>query len=588
VGDALGALFYLRGMSLRNALVSRVMRLRQPKYLIGAVVGVAYIGWVVFGRGTFNRPGRSGGLAQALPLDRLPIVVAIAALAVTLWIAGYWLWPRSRAALTFSEAEIAFLFPAPVGRKTLIHFRWLNTQLRILFTSLLLTLFSARWGFVPGNAAIRIVGWWLLLSTIDLHAVGSSFALTRLLDRGMTSLRRRLLTLAIAAAAVAVALIGTWGELRPPAPGELGDLAGVASYGASLLASVPLAWLLAPAKWVVGPLFSHDLSSFLAALGPALLICAAHYLWVLRSEVSFEEASLAKAERRARRRGNAQGRGEWRIGASERKAQRAPFALAGSGRPEMAFLWKNLLASASYLRPRAALIAAAAIVVGSLWLRGSDARQAFAMVVGVMAAVCAGYILVFGPMVARQDLRLDLPNADILKTYPLPGWRIVLGELLAPIAVLTVLLWLMLLAAALNFAVPSAARLTVAMRTAAALGAGVLLPFLSAMLVLVMNAAVLVFPAWVPHGGRAKGIDVLGQRIFVLAALLFTMTLVLLPAAIGAAVVFFAAYWSLGAVAAAGLAAVAVLAILGTELALGVSWLGKRFETFDLSVELQA
>ena len=35
------------------------------------------------------------------------------------------------------------------------------------------------------------------------------------------------------------------------------------------------------------------------------------------------------------------------------------------------------------------------------------------------------------PQLLRQDLRSDLLNADLLKAYPLPGWQIVLGEVLA-------------------------------------------------------------------------------------------------------------------------------------------------------------
>ena len=53
-----------------------------------------------------------------------------------------WIIPHERAALTFTEAEVAFLFPAPVTRRTLIHFKLLRSQLGIFFTTLLLTLFS--------------------------------------------------------------------------------------------------------------------------------------------------------------------------------------------------------------------------------------------------------------------------------------------------------------------------------------------------------------------------------------------------------------------------------------------------------------
>ena len=581
---AIDALVYLRVTSLRNAVIARLARLKQPKYLVGAVVGIVYFGWV-FGR-PFNRAGRNPEALAALPLERMPTVTAIAALLVTLWMALYWLWPRSRAALRFSEAEIAFLFPAPVSRRTLIHFRWINAQLRILFTSLILTLVSAGWSFVPGNAAVRLLGCWLLLSTIDLHGVGSSFAITRLLDRGMTSVRRSALTLGVAGAAVAAALIGSWRALRAPEPGTLANPSAVFDYIGSLLATEPLAWLLAPARWLVQPLLAHDLASFAAALGPALLIYAAHYAWVLRSEVSFEEASLAQAEKRAARRSAMLRTGTVRLGRGESKAQPAPFKLADVGRPEIAFLWKNLLASASYLqRPRAALIAAALIVVGSGWLARLEIPP-LQLVFAMIGLIGAGYTLAFGPMIARQDLRHDLPNTDILKTYPLPGWQIVLGEVLAPIVIVTVLVWLQLLVTALNFRPPDGA-LPPAVRAAVAIGAGVTVPFLCATLVVLMNAFSLLFPAWAPQPGRARGIDAMGQGILFLGVMILAMLGVLLPAALAAAAVFFLLLWVLGPIAAGAFGMLAALSVLSTEIAFAISFLGKRFEHFDLSVELK-
>lgn len=581
----IGALVYLRANSLRNAAIARLARLKQPRYLVGAIVGAAYFAFV-FGRGPFNRAGRTPEAAAAFPLERMPTVLAVAALLVTLWVALYWLWPRSRAGLRFSEAEIAFLFPAPVSRRTLIHFRWINAQLKILFTSLILTLVSASWSFVPGNAAVRLLGYWLLLSTIDLHGIGSSFAITRLLDRGMTSLRRSALILGVTGAAVAVALIGSWRALRAPEPGTLADPSAVLDYVGSLLMTEPLAWLLTPARWAVQPLFADDLTSFAAALGPALLLYAAHYLWVLRSEVSFEEASLAQAEKRAARVRAMRRTGTVRLGSGERKAQPAPFKLADVGRPEIAFLWKNLLASASYLqRPRAALIAAALIVVGSGWLARLDVPP-LPMVLSMFGLVGAGYTLAFGPMLARQDLRHDLPNTDILKTYPLPGWQVVLGEILAPIAIITVLVWLQLLVAALNLRPPDGT-VPLAIRAAVAVGAGLMVPFLSATLVVLMNAFTLLFPAWAPQPGRARGIDAMGQGILFLGVMILAMVSVLLPAALAAAAVFFLLLWVTGPIVASVFGVLAALVVLGTEIAFAISLLGKRFERFDLSVELK-
>jgi putative ABC exporter len=587
VRGILGALLYLRVVSLRNAVASRLGRLKQPKYLVGAVVGVAYFYLVLFRRFTAP-PQTAGPLAQPFPVEQLPNVAAAAAAALTVLVSLYWLWPRARAALTFSEAEIAFLFPAPIGRKTLIHFRTINAQLRILFTSLLLALFSSRWNFVLGGAGIRIFGWWLILATLDLHAVGSSFVITRLLDRGITSLRRQLLTVAIAALVVGLALAAAWRGLRAPQPEDFAGPPAVARYLASLLTSGALSWLLQPATWVIRPILATNARDFFAALGPALLIYALHYAWVLRTEVSFEEASIAKAEKRAARRSAMQRDGTVRLGRTERKARRAPFKLAAGGRPEVAFLWKNLLASPSYLTPRTALIVAALIAVGSNWLTRFD-HEVLRTTIGTVALAGAAYTLVFGPLIARQDLRLDLPNTDMLKTYPLRGWQVVVGEVLAPVAIVTVLLWLLLLAAAFTLQPPPSAALTPGLRVAAALGLALLLPFVCAIEVLVMNAAVVLFPAWLPQGaGRGSGIDVLGQRIFFLAGLFLATAGALLPAGIGAAAIFFATLWVVGAPLAAALGAAAALAVLCVEVGLGVAFIGRRFERFDLSAELRS
>jgi ABC-2 type transport system permease protein len=209
-------------------------------------------------------------------------------------------------------------------------------------------------------------------------------------------------------------------------------------------------------------------------------------------------------------------------------------------------------------------------------------------VVALFAMASAGYALVFGPMVARQDLRLDLPNADILKTYPLRGWQIVLGEWLTPVAIITVLLWLLVLTAALNVEADGVERVGSGVRIGAAIGAALLTPFVCGLMVLVMNAAVVLFPAWVQTSvGRPGGIDVLGQRIFFLAGLFLVMTAALVPAALGAAVTFLVVQWIAGIPVAAICAVAMVIAILGVEIGAGIWWLGRRFESFDLSAELR-
>jgi hypothetical protein len=586
VSSVAGALFYLRVTSLRNAVVSRLARLKQPKYLLGAVVGVAYIYFFFIQRVQQGRLGRAGNLAASISIEQVSMFATLGAFALLVFIALCWLWTRERAALNFSEAEISFLFPAPMNRKTLIHYRLISGQLRLLFTSLIFALLSYRWDFLLGNAYIRIVGWWLAFSIVSLHITGSAFVLTKWLERGVTQGRRQIYVAAVLAALVFATY---WFSVRGAADQTAEDLANTVAkvnYFARILSDGPLGYLLLPAQWTVQPLFATDGYSFLHALGPALLVFAAHYLWVLYSESSFEEASIAKAQKRAARIA-AMRSGNVRLGRSAPKARRVPFNVASAPRVELAFLWKNLLSSAEYLRLRTALIAAVVIVAGSGWLKSSG-NEVFANIVGSFSLGIAVYAAIVGPLIARQDLRGDLMNADILKTYPLRGWQIVLGEMLAPIVIITVLLWLLLLAAALNFESARFPWLTFEVRVWGSIGIALLLPLLCAVQMLVLNAGVVLFPAWMQVGqSRGAGIDVMGQRILFFVGLIVVIVVALLPASIIAAVVVFATKWFVGESIAAAFGLTTVLAILCAEIAVGIQWLGGRFEKFDLSAELR-
>ena len=103
MGGVVGALVYLRVTSLRNAVISRFERLKQPKYLIGAVVGVAYFYFLIGRRMSAPRPRGATGFPQTFPAEQLPAVAALGALLLMMFVALNWLWPRNRAAVAFSE-----------------------------------------------------------------------------------------------------------------------------------------------------------------------------------------------------------------------------------------------------------------------------------------------------------------------------------------------------------------------------------------------------------------------------------------------------------------------------------------------------
>lgn len=586
----LGALLYLRLTSLKNLLLSRVRRLKQPKYLVGAIVGIGYFYFMFFRRfGAANpRPPRLP-LAALSELDLTSVLATFGALALLVIATFAWALPTDKPGLAFTEAEAAFLFPAPISRRRLIHFKVLGAQLRILFSALIFTLISSRWSFLGGSAVTHAVGWWVLLSALNLHLTGAALTISRLVEGGVSTARRRTVVFGLVCTAILVTVALTWRSAPAFTSRDSAGPGPFFAYFARLLDAGVLHWLLLPGKLLVGPFLAAGAGAFFRALGPALLLLGAHYFWVVRIETSFEEASIALAEKRATRIAQIRS-GTYRLGSAKAKARREPFRLRGTGRPELAFLWKNLLSTRPYFHWRVWTVCAAIILAGVPWIARQPDLKPIAIIICGFAAMFAAYTLLLGPQLARQDLRSDLSHSDILKTYPLAGWQVVVGGLLAPAAILTGLLWLALLAAgcALDPWAVKLAWFTPGVRLAAGLGLAFVVPPLCVLQLLVPNAAALVFPAWFQATRqRGGGIDLMGQRVIFGVGQLLTMLLALLPAVLVAGGLIFITQWLIGLPTAVVLATLVVLTILVGEIWCGLWWLGQRFEKLDLSAELR-
>lgn len=577
----ISALLYLQYHTFRNRLVSRFKRLKRPKYFIGAIVGGLYFYFYFFrylfrGYATGGQPGAN----LTFPAEYLQLIESFGALLLFVIILLAWIVPHERAALTFTEAEVAFLFPAPVTRRTLIHFKLLRSQLRIFFSVLLLTLFSRRFG---GNAWIHALGWWLILSTLNLHFLGSSFARTMLLERGISNRLRRLLVLGLAVAMVA----GVWVWAKRTMPGlnsaGISDLPSAMDYLQRVLTAGPALYLLYPFRLVVRPFLAPDATAFLGAIAPALLLFLLHYLWVIYSDVAFEEASVEASQKLATRLAAVRA-GNWQGAKKNQKAKRPWFALSGTGPSATALFWKNLIGIGQVFSVRLWITIIVIVVIFGFAFAGKTQNHGSAIVVEFLIAIALGYSLFLGPQLLRLDFRRDLALADILKTFPLRGWQIALGEVLAPVAALAAFQWLLLLiGAGLVFYLPAKMEGLV---LAIALGAAVLLPVLDWLLLLIPNAAVLLFPAWIQTGKDGpRGIEVTGQRLIMALAQLLALSLALVPAAVVFTVIFLPLNIVVGPGAALLPASLAATAVLAVEAGLGVLLLGKLFERFDVTDE---
>jgi hypothetical protein len=285
-------------------------------------------------------------------------------------------------------------------------------------------------------------------------------------------------------------------------------------------------------------------AAFLAALPWALALLALNYIWVLRTDVAFEEASAELSEKMddVRRRGMAALH-------RPRASARTPFALSPDGRPETAILWKNLIQMGRVLSWTLLLRLTPVLVLLAVVLARSG-RRGDGDTVNVMAAAClmvAGFAIFLGPQIMRGDLRRDLANLAVLKTWPIRGAALVRGEILAPAIVLTAIVSLALLAAAVLSTQASFSG-DIASRWAYLLAAMLVAPGIILAQLLMQNALAVAFPSWVSIGSRQAGLDAMGQRMLMMLGTLLALVAAVLPAALVAGVAALVAYALVGTI----------------------------------------
>ncbi len=599
----ISALAYLQLQTARNRLLVRIRRLRQPKYLFGGIVGVLYFYWYFFRPVLMSTHTGQGASFQIFGITP-ELMESVVAMVLFVVVAGSWVFPSQRAALTFTEAEIAFLFPAPVSRTGLIHFKLLRSQLAIFFTTLLLTLFSRRFG---GQAWIHAAGWWMMLSTLNLHFLAGSFAQTKLMDRGLTTWKRRFCILGLVgvlgvsvAAWVWVGLPSfAWPakvvtpvavEKAAEGPGSaegVQHVQAVRDYILLATRSGPLAVVLYPFRVIARPFLASDRASFLAGFGPALLLMLLHYAWVVRSNVAFEEASV-EASRKVAEKVAAIRSGNWQAAQKEMKRRRDPFPLGPVGAKPVALLWKNLLSLGQGFSPGLWIGFSVMLLLVGLSVGPSLGRSGWGAAVGMVFGILFSWSILLGPHLLRQDLRQDLQMMDLLKTYPMRGWQVVLGSMLAPAVILTAVQWLLLWVGGSLLLFAGVKGVPVPAILGVGLGASILVPVTNFLLLLIPNTAVLLLPGWFHTKEAVQGIEATGQRLILMLGQLLALVVALVPASLMFSLIFFLLKFATGALwSAIPVASVAAALVLVGEVSLGVAFLGRVFDKFDLSDELK-
>jgi uncharacterized membrane protein (DUF485 family) len=561
----IGVFSYLTLRSALNRLSRQLRHLRSPRYLAALLLGLAYLWYMILGQ----RPTPAGG-----EMPDPAVVELLGALALMGAVAWGWIFGVERRVLAFTPAEVTFLFSGPVSRSGLIQFKLLRSQLLILFNALLWTLILSRERFGV-SAWLRVVSIWVMLTTLSFHRLGASFVRTSLSEHGRLGLRHRMVSLGVLGLVV-VALTWSIADALPAILAARSENLRAVLRALADAAEHPVARAVTyPFRIMVRPLAARSVTEWLAALGPALIVLVLHYIWVVRSDSAFEEAaaevSLLRAQAWSRRSGDRP---------AARAAPRSLFRLAPSGWPAGAILWKNLVAVTRTRRMRNAalmLCLAAALVTALSFEQGGSLGE----IAGWLATTWAGLTIVTGPQYVRNDLRGDLLKLDLLRSYPLRGWSVVLAETAASSLTLTVIQYALLAIGYLAFLGNTAMVPDLEERTLLLVGCIICLPAVNLLGLLIQNGAALLFPAWVRLGsGRTAGVEALGQNLLMMIAFLALLSLSLLvPVSIGGGGFLLLRpaidNWAL-------LPAIAVgLLVIAFEAALILDWLGRIFERTD-------
>jgi ABC-2 type transport system permease protein len=596
---------FLLRRTLAGAARRRLARLREPRYVLGGIVGALYL-YFWLGRAMLQNASRhhSFGPRPQLPSEALALLLSLAAAALAVSAALLWVFRSERPVLHVSEADVQFLAPAPLPRQALLQLSLLRTTLAIAFGALVMAAFGR--SFVP-HLWQGFVAAFVVLSTMQLHVLGLAFWKARQVEASPATRRRmRLATVAVAAvglAALAWVGVGIDRAIRivvsvPDASSAFRALPdGLAPWASGFVPVV----LLAPFRALLAPALAPDTRQFLLSLPAALVVLVAHYAWVLRTNARFEEAALEGARRRAAR---AEKRRSGRLHDLPSEARRAvvPFALPPQGRPEMAVLWKNLM---SHRRSR--LRSAAvwwAVSTGLVFSTSAGFGVAYATVVGpvllVLGLVCAvgaGVVSLTLPMASRNDFREDLERAAVLRGWPLSPARLALAELAAPFVTTLTVVGIILSVGMAAIAggrvalawhgldgVVAAGQVPVQWIAPGLFALVFLLPALAAAVLVVQNAAVLTFPAWFPPGGQRRGIEAMGTRLIAFAGTMLLLLLALIPAVLAGLLVAVLGWAVLGPWSLVPAMAAASLPVW-IEAAAGVVLLGQLFSRFDVSAE---
>jgi len=454
------ALYRLMWLRLRGGLRRLGRGVKTPRgaafFVIGCVLVIFWIASFVLG-GTLSHKSNPETVRATAPLYMLGVTLTM------LFLSG-------GKAISFSAGEIDFLFAGPFSRRAIVIYKIMSTAIAALLMALLFSMWLRPHASLWIAAFIGSWFTWLWAQSLVMTVI--------LARQAIAEQRSNMVLRAILAVALMMLMIGIVQIVRPVLGSGGFDLQMLAhSARQSWMARIILAPFEVLTRTFTAPRIVPDLAqwSAISALQCALVIVA-----LLQLDKYFAEASLAASKklhekiRRARKSGGVMAFGS---GASARG--RLPMLPWMGGAGPMG--WRqltNALRSGRGMLTILFILAMGAGPVFWMFMRHGEAAAPMFTIIGM-------WITLVLPNMFRFDFRSDAPHMDVLKALPLSASAIAVGQVLAPVVVLS-LIDLVLLAVG--------AAMVESLR-AALLAAMFLVPPLNMLIISVENLLFLLFPS---------------------------------------------------------------------------------------------
>jgi ABC-2 type transport system permease protein len=562
---------YLVLRSGRNSVMRQLRRLRNPRYAIALLFGLAYFFFIFGGLQDDEMRREISGVTLTGARMLGPVFIGLVA-------AWWWLWGGHRHGVLLSPAETHLLLPAPVTRRQLIRYKIMSAQVGILFSALMGSLLTRGAGM---PFPLRFLSLWVMIATLYMHQVAASLVHASAQEQGREGVRRQWIPLVLFSAAFvtllaslarAVAQVRTAGSVDD----AMGRLVAVLGEPGPSIA-------LAPFRLLLAPTVAASAAEWAPAFAGAVVVLLLHYVWVQRTDAAFEEVAAEEGARQAIRENAVRTGGLARLrftSVDRPKTLAKPWLpLSPTGRAAYAVTWKNVVLAQRSVRIMGIILPLIALVTMVFVINDAPTTAERARVAGFMLLVFAGLATLAGPIAVRLDLRVDLRYIDLLRTYPVPGRDLVAAGMLATTSV--IVLGQILLAGVGLVLLTFSGWLSPLVAAGAMAGVLVAGPIVVALGVAIQNAIVLLYPGWSRIGDvRSGGVESVGQGVLTLIGALVLLVLALVPPVIAAALVGGILSLALGAWAVVP-GAVAALLVVAGETVLGVLWLGRLYDTTD-------